>query len=272
MKVLSSFNRVTDMLFQSRKAKFAMLATVAGSVFFLSSQLMMSQLAHADHSSFTDEQKLEIRAIVEDALVNDPELLKEAIIALQMREEDQMSQARGSLVELHHAGLFETQTDPWKGAENPAITMVYFTDFNCPYCKKLEPSLDKLIEDYPQLRVITKMVPLQGEGSQKAVELAQKVWLNEPDKYLALKDMLMSSPRRLDTDAIAKVAKLTDTEQWLTKSDDRVVKVVRDNVSLMRDLGLSGTPSMIFGDTVIPGLVTYEVLKEQLEEVIQAKG
>jgi len=84
--------------------------------------------------------------------------------------------------------------------------------------------------------------------------------------------MLMSSPRRLDADAIAKVAKLTDTEQWLGKDDDRVVKVVRDNVSLMRDLGLSGTPSMIFGDTVIPGLVTYEVLKEQLEAVIEANG
>jgi len=272
MKVLSSFSRVTDTLFQPRKAKIAMLVTVAGSVFLLSSHLMMSQLAIADRSSFTDEQKLEIRAIVEDALVKDPELLKEAIIALQVREEEQMDQARESLVEQHHAGLFETQTDPWKGAENPAITMVYFTDFNCPYCKKLEPTLEKLMEDYPQLRVITKMVPLQGEGSQQAVELAQKVWLNEPEKYHTLKDMLMSSPRRLDADAIAKVAKLTDTEQWLGKDDDRVVKVVRDNVSLMRDLGLSGTPSMIFGDTVIPGLVTYEVLKEQLEAVIEAKG
>ncbi|RTR29698.1 DsbA family protein [Shewanella atlantica] len=272
MKVLSRFLSVTDTLLQSRKAKFAMLATVAGSVFLLSSQLMTSQLAHADHSGFTEEQRVEIREIVEDALVNDPELLKEAIIALQMREEDQMGQVRESLVEQNHAGLFDTQTDPWKGAENPEITMVYFTDFNCPYCKKLEPTLDKLIEEYPKLRVITKMVPLQGEGSQKAVVLAQKVWLNEPEKYHKLKDMLMSSPRRLDGDAIAKVAKLTDTEQWLSKDDDRVVKVVRDNVSLMRDLGLSGTPSMIFGDTVIPGLVTYEVLKEQLEEVIQAKG
>jgi len=233
---------------------------------------MTSQLAHADHSRFTDEQKLAIRAIVEDALVNDPQLLKEAIIALQMREEEQVSQVRERLVEQHHAGLFETQTDPWEGAANPVITMAYFTDFNCPYCKKLEPTLDKLIEDYPQLRIITKMVPLQGEGSRQAVELAQKVWLNEPEKYHALKDMLMSSPRKLDGDAIAKVAKLTDTEQWLTKSDDRIVNVVRDNVSLMRDLGLTGTPSMIFGDTVIPGLVSYEVLKEQIEEVINAKG
>ncbi|WP_299793500.1 DsbA family protein [uncultured Shewanella sp.] len=272
MKVISRLLSVTDRLFQSRKARFAMLTTVAGAVFVLSSQLMTSQLAHADHNSFTDEQRVEIREIVEDALVNDPELLKEAIIALQLREEEQMNQVRDSLVEQHKQELFEAQTDPWKGSENPELTMVYFTDFNCPYCKKLEPTLEKLIEDYPKLKVITKMVPLQGEGSQKAVVLAQKVWLNEPEKYSKLKDMLMSSPRRLDSAAIEKVAKLTDTEQWLGKGDERVVKAVRDNVSLMRELGLTGTPSMIFGDKVIPGLVTYEQLKAQLEEELLAKG
>lgn len=116
------------------------------------------------------------------------------------------------------------------------------------------------------------MVPLQGEGSEMAVELAQTVWLNEPEKYIKLKDMLMSSPRRLDSASIAKVAKLTDTEKWLGKPDERVAKMVHENITLMRNLGIGGTPSMIFGDKVIPGLVPYDVLKEQLEEVIEAKG
>lgn len=105
-----------------------------------------------------------------------------------------------------------------------------------------------------------------------AVELAQTVWLNEPEKYAKLKNMLMSSPRRLDSASIAKVAKLTDTEQWLGKTDERVDEMVHDNIKLMRNLGIGGTPSMIFGDKVIPGLVPYDVLKEQLEEVIEAKG
>lgn len=149
--------------------------------------------------------------------------------------------------------------------------MVYFTDFNCPYCKKIEPSLNKLIEEFPQLKIIIKMVPLQGEGSQMAVDFAQTVWLNEPEKYLKVKDMLMSSPRGLDAAAIAKVAKLTDTERWVGNTDERVAKMVDDNINLMNYLGIGGTPSMIVADTLIPGLVPYEELKAQLEAAIAAK-
>nr|WP_256717956.1 DsbA family protein [Shewanella sp. UCD-KL12] len=248
------------------------MSGIAASVVLISSQLSFISPAHAEVTSLTLEQQQDVRSIIKDALINDPELLKEAIIALQTREQQGTESARQNALSDNHKAMYETQSDPWKGAENPEITMVYFTDFNCPYCKKIEPSLNKLIEEFPQLKIIVKMVPLQGEGSKMAVELAQTVWLNEPEKYAKLKNMLMSSPRRLDSASIAKVAKLTDTEQWLGKTDERVDEMVHDNIKLMRNLGIGGTPSMIFGDKVIPGLVPYDVLKEQLEEVIEAKG
>jgi protein-disulfide isomerase len=115
-------------------------------------------------------------------------------------------------------------------------------------------------------------VPLQGESSKMAVELAQTVWLNEPEKYIKLKDMLMSVPRRLDAGTIAKVAKLTDTEKWLANPDARVGEMVHNNLQLRRSLGINGTPTMIFDDEIIAGFVSYDVLKEQIEEMIEAKG
>ncbi|MEC4725151.1 DsbA family protein [Shewanella sp. D64] len=267
-KTISWVNRV----FQSRKLQMFAVSGITASVLLISSQLPFISSAQAGVTSLNAEQQQDVRTIIKDALINDPDLLKEAIIALQTREQQGANSAKQNALEVNHTAMYDTKSDPWKGAEKPEITMVYFTDFNCPYCKKIEPSLNQLIEEFPQLKIIVKMVPLQGAGSKMAVELAQMVWLNEPEKFIKLKDMLMSSPRRLDAESITKVAKLTGTEQWLGKADTGVDEMVHNNIQLMRNLGIGGTPSMIFGDKIIAGLVSYDVLKEQLEEMIEAKG
>ncbi|PMG73610.1 disulfide bond formation protein DsbA [Shewanella sp. 10N.286.51.B7] len=248
---------------------FAIAGLTAGA-FMLMSPSPIIAAANASDTALSVEQQ-QVKAIIKDALTNDPELLKEAIIALQIREQQGAESAAQSVLQEHHQQLYNTASDPFKGAENPEITMVYFTDFNCPYCKKIEPAINKLVEQYPQLKVVIKMVPLQGEGSRVATELAQTVWLNEPEKYLTLKNKLMESPRGLNGNTIAKVAKMTNTEHWLTNTDSAVAKQVHDNLTLMRNIGLGGTPSMIIGDTVIPGLVSYEVLESTLQQAISSQ-
>lgn len=257
-------------LFKHRKLQMFAVSGVAMAMLVVSLP-SVSTMAYAKDSSLSAAQQQEVRAILKDALINDPDLMREAIIAWQAREQEGANTAMQTSLVTHHKAMYETKSDPWKGSATPEIEMVYFTDFNCPYCKKIEPSLNQLIEEFPQLKIIVKMVPLQGEGSKMAVDFAQTVWLNEPEKYLKVKDMLMSSPRGLDAAAIAKVAKLTATERWVGNTDERVAKMVDDNVNLMNELGIGGTPSMIVADTLIPGLVPYEVLKEQLEAAIAAK-
>ncbi|UXK08496.1 thioredoxin domain-containing protein [Shewanella putrefaciens] len=267
---MSKFNSLFSSLLKNRKLQMFAVSGVAMAMLVVSLPSLTTS-AHAKDSSLSAAQQQEVRAIIKDALINDPDLMREAILAWQAREQQGADAAMQASLASHHQAMYETKSDPWKGAATPEISMVYFTDFNCPYCKKIEPSLNKLIEEFPQLKIIIKMVPLQGEGSQMAVDFAQTVWLNEPEKYLKVKDMLMSSPRGLDAAAIAKVAKLTDTERWVGNTDERVAKMVDDNINLMNDLGIGGTPSMIVADTLIPGLVPYEELKAQLEAAIAAK-
>ncbi|WP_223296206.1 DsbA family protein [Shewanella halifaxensis] len=175
------------------------------------------------------------------------------------------------MINSNRSALFHRATDPWKGAEKPQVTMVYFTDFNCPYCKKLEPELDKLMAEYPQLKIIVKMVPLQGQSSVEAVDFAQRVWLNEPAKFLKLKDTLMAAPRRLDRQTLAKAAAMTKTSQWLTQAEKSISPAISDNLELMRGLRIGGTPSMVIGEQIIVGLVPFERLKQQVELTLEAR-
>ena len=246
---------------------FAIAGLTAGAFMLMSPSPIISA-ANAGESALSINQQQEVKAIIKDVLTNDPELLKEAIIALQIREQQGAESAAQSALQQHNQQLYNTTSDPFKGAKNPEITMIYFTDFNCAYCKRIEPAINKLVEQYPQLKVVIKMVPLQGEGSRIATELAQTVWLNEPEKYIALKSKLMESPRGLDGNSIAKVAKMTNTDYWLTNTAPAVAKQVHDNITLMQNVGLGGTPSIIIGDTIIPGLVSYDVLESALKQAI----
>ena len=245
---------------------FLALTTLA----FFSGSLLMSATAQAEAGLNATEQQ-QVKAIVKEMLLKDPELLKEAVIAMQMREMAQQQTSVKEVIAAEQQALFDTPSDPWKGAVNPDITMVYFTDFNCPYCKKLEPELDKLMAEFPQLKIIIKMVPLQGKSAVEAVDLAQTVWLNEPAKYAKVKQTLMAVPRRLDSATIAKVAAMTDSTQWLDNTDSKVAGAVSANLQLMRKLGIGGTPSMIIGDQVIAGLVPFEQLKQQVQQAMEAQ-
>jgi protein-disulfide isomerase len=256
----------------SVKAKSIIGVALAVIFTFIGVQTVSSASVKADEGKLSAGQQQEVKGILKEMLLNDPDLLKEAIIAMQVREQGSQKASAKSLIKQYQQALFNTKTDPWKGAESPDVTMVYFTDFNCPYCKKLEPELEKLIAEFPQLKIIIKMVPLQGQSAVEAVELAQTVWLNEPEKYLTLKKTLMAAPRRLDSATIAKVAKLTHTQKWLGKNDSRVDAIVDENLQLMRQLGLRGTPSMIIGEQIIPGLVPFETLKQEVEKALKAQG
>ncbi|MFT5879470.1 MAG: protein-disulfide isomerase [Moritella sp.] len=222
-------------------------------------------------SDYTIQQQAEFNLRVKEALINDPEILKEAILALQAHEQKKSKTLQGDNLEENKAALFDNKLDPWVGAEKPELIIAYFSDFNCGYCKKIEPSLEKLMDAYPEVRVVYKLVPILGQSSQQAAEFALTVWENEPEKFIPLHHELMSQPGRLDSASITKVAKATGTDKWLDNSADSVAETMNINTGLMREFGLSGTPSLIFSDQVVGGLIPYDQLEQRVQQALDAK-
>ncbi|EDM67791.1 Hypothetical outer membrane protein [Moritella sp. PE36] len=235
----------------------------------ISAALLATQMAWAEPVKI--DTKAEFNQMLKEALVNNPEILKEAIIALQAHEQNKVKAQQNQSLDDNQAALFNNKMDPWMGAENPELTIAYFTDFNCPYCKKIEPLLDRLVEEYPEVRVVYKLVPILGPSSKEATDLALTVWENEPEKFADLHKMLMSRPSRLDSGAIAKVGKITGTDEWLDNTAASAETTIERSMTLMREFGLSGTPGLIFGDQIIGGLVPYSQLEKQVKAALAAK-
>jgi protein-disulfide isomerase len=222
-------------------------------------------------SEYTTQQQAAFNLRVKEALINDPEILKEAILALQAHEQKKSKALQGNSLDESKAALFENKLDPWVGAEKPELTIAYFSDFNCGYCKKIEPSLEKLMDAYPEVRVVYKLVPILGPSSQEAAEFALTVWKNEPTKFTLLHHELMSQPGRLDSASITKVAKATGTDKWLDNSAGSVAETMNVNTGLMHEFGLSGTPSLIFADQVVGGLIPYDQLEQRVQQALEVK-
>ncbi|QUM81498.1 DsbA family protein [Moritella sp. 5] len=239
----------------------------------ISAAILATQMAWAapEQIDMTAVQQDKFNQMVKETLVNNPEILKEAIIALQAHEQKKVKAQQDQSLGDNHAALFNNKMDPWMGAENPKLTIAYFTDFNCSYCKKIEPILDRLVEEFPEVRVVYKFVPILGPSSKEAAELALTVWEKEPAKFDELHKKLMSRPSRLDSDAIEKVGKLTGTDEWVDNTGASVETTINGSMNLMREFGLTGTPGLIFADQIVGGLVPYEKLKQQVKRALEAQ-
>ncbi|ECG1193399.1 DsbA family protein [Salmonella bongori] len=165
---------------------------------------------------------------------------------------------------LIHAALFNDPASPRIGAKHPKLTLVNFTDYNCPYCKQLDPMLEKIVQKYPDVAVIIKPLPFKGESSVLAARIALTTWRKHPEQFLALHEKLMQK-RGYHTDGSIKQAQ-EKAGSAPVNLDEKSMDTIRTNLQLARLVGVQGTPATIIGDTLVPGAVPWETLEKIVKE------
>jgi len=151
------------------------------------------------------------------------------------------------------------------GAVDADVTIVEYFDYNCPYCKKMAPVLEAILTDDHHVRVVYKDWPILGPMSVYAAKAALAAqWQH---KYRVAHDALINGPRlttatQVDA-ALSRVGVNLDT---LTK--DRAQRSAEIDALLERDdqeahaLSLRGTPGVVVGRQLLPGLVDLPALKQ----------
>lgn len=145
---------------------------------------------------------------------------------------------------------------PRAGASKPDVTIVVFTDYQCPICKATDPALEHLIAHDRRVQVIFKDWPILGAASRAAARAALAA--DRQGKYLAFHSALMASRRKLDDDEIRRIAavsgvdwkQIRDVETSQTAELDRQL---RSQAMQAFSLGLQGTPAYLVGPYLIEG-------------------
>ena len=161
------------------------------------------------------------------------------------------------------------------GPEDASVTIVEFTDYQCPFCSRVHPTVKKLLDDYPNdLRVVMKHNPLpihpQAPGAAKAAIAAGK-----QGKFWEMHERIFANQRKLgDADLRAHATALgLDLEQWdKDRASSGVAALIARDQAEARRLGSTGTPAFFINGRYLSGAQPYEVFKQRIDAELAKKG
>jgi protein-disulfide isomerase len=162
---------------------------------------------------------------------------------------------------------------PVAGNADGDITIVEYFDYNCPYCRKVEPELRQVVQDDGKVKLVYKDWPVLGPVSTAAARLALAT--KYQDKYVAAHDALMGTASRLTESRIREllagagidVDRATKDLETNAKAIDAILARNNDQAAAF---GFKGTPAFIIGKFRVPGALTMAQFDQAIADARKA--
>jgi protein-disulfide isomerase len=224
---------------------------------------MPSQLAAAVPAASMTGDKTALGKAIREYLIANPEVLVEAMQELERKQDSQRDTAAQKAIEENRAALVSDPDSPIAGNPNGDVTIVQFSDYQCPYCKRTHPAVKSVLASDGKVKLVFKDLPILGEASRIAALAA--LASRAQHKHLAFHDALMEFNGKLDRDKIMQIAGSVglDVAQLQKDMEDPKLKEIIDhNMALASALGVRGTPAFVIGDQFVPGAIDADTLKQ----------
>ena len=215
---------------------------------------------------------------------DDAQARNQVVQALSQREKQQLSQELRKvlfaeagvkiLLEPPRVEVSVIDGTPDRGTPDAPVVLIEYTDFQCPYCARVQPTLDELMKRYEgQIRHVFKQLPLP---MHKEAQLAGAASLCAQDqgKFWEFHDWLFANQRALSRDSmVAQAGELgMDTEVFTACIDEgKYLGTVRADMAEANSFGITGTPGFLINGRVLPGAAPIErfeaIINDELERL-----
>jgi protein-disulfide isomerase len=210
-------------------------------------------------AGMNDDDRKATEAVVRAYILKHPEIITEAVDILQRRETAMRLSAVG-----------EKLRTPFPGAEfgNPDgdVTLVKFTDYNCGPCRASVADLRRLVEKDGNIRVVIREVPILSHTSRDAALWALAA--AKQGKHRAFYFAMFGGDRPNGQSIKAAAGKagmdMAAAEKFL--ATPQALTELESNVSMMHDIGASGTPTFVIGDQILEGAVGFDALQAAVDK------
>ncbi|MFA3917899.1 DsbA family protein [Ruegeria hyattellae] len=230
--------------------------------------LDLSNMSDADRAAFGDQ----VRAY----LLENPEIIVEAIEVLEQQQQQATALADQELVQANADALFNDGYS-WVGG-NPEgdITLVEFMDYRCGYCRRAVPEVANLLAEDGNIRLVIKELPILGEASVLSSRFAVATkQVAGDDAYKQVHDALLEFGGDVSEVTLRRLSDGLglDSDAILAAMDSEAVS---DEISKTRELAqklqISGTPSFVLGTEMLRGYLTADQMQQIAEGVRAEQG
>jgi protein-disulfide isomerase len=228
-----------------------------------------------DIGEMTEDERAMFRDEVRGYLLQNPEVLMEAISVLEQRQAEAAEQNDANLVATNAESIFDDGYSHVAGNPDGDVTLVEFVDYRCGYCRKAFPELNELVSSDGDIRVIYKEFPILGEESVTSSRFAIATQLAHGEEaYAEIHDALMTLRANATEEVLARMADDMgyDSAPILEAMDDpEVTRRLEENHLLAQRLEITGTPTFVLGDQMVRGYVPLQAMRGMVEEVRAAQ-
>lgn len=242
-----------------------------GAVLATGAALAASLFGHSPRAAEGLDKK-EVQAIVREYLIENPEVVIEAIEAYQANQQEIEARRSKETIATRKSELFGKDL-PYFGNPDGDVVIAEFFDYNCGYCKRALDEVIKVVENDPGIKIVFHEMPILSEASSEAARYA--VAAHKQGKYFDYHRELMKFAGPKTTEALEKLAEKVglDVEQLRKDAASREVRgQIEKSLTLSRDLGIRGTPAFVIGDTLAPGYLTHKNMLEVIAQVRENQG
>ncbi|ADE85488.1 oxidoreductase, DSBA family [Rhodobacter capsulatus SB 1003] len=222
--------------------------------------------AALDLSAMSAADKARFGEAVKAYLMENPEVLVEAINKLEERQQAAQADNDKVLVQTNADDIFHFAGD-WVGG-NPEgdVTMVEFIDYKCTYCKKAYEVVDEVLKKDGKIRFVVKEFPILSDQSVLAARFAVATRQVAGDAaYEKVHDALMAVRGDITLDSLQRLAEeqKIDAKAVLAQmNSEEVTSVLRANAQLAERMAIAGTPAFVVGGQLLRGYAPAEVMAQ----------
>lgn len=214
----------------------------------------------------TDAERSAFRAEVRAYLLENPEVLVEAMDVLQGMEEQAAANRDLDMLAANNDAIFNDPAS-WAGGNlDGDITVVEFVDYRCGYCKKAHDEVAELVKSDGNIRLVLKEFPILGEESLVSSQFAISVLqLHGADAYKSVHDALIAlrgSPDEATLTRMATDLGLDPAPIFAQMTTPEVMSVIEANHKLATTMEIQGTPTFVIDNTMVRGYVPLDGMRQ----------
>ena len=205
-----------------------------------------------------------------DAIRKNPEIVREALIELQRRDEAKKADLQREAVAWAGDRLTDPATTHFAGNPDGDVTLVEFVDYNCGFCKRALGDVEALAKADPKLRIAIKELPVLGPDSVAAsrISLAAREQI-KGGAYHEFHAALLATRGKVDAAKAIEVAQKfgADPQKLASDAQSPRISAILDNTSRIAErLQINGTPAFVIGGEVVSGAVGVAPLAKRIQD------